>query len=317
MNDIARSDAPPAGGVSALDAALRGGKFVVTAEVAPPVSADPADLLSRALPLKGVATAVNVTDGAGAKAHLSSLVAANILLQNGIEPILQMTCRDRNRLALESDLIGAAALGIRNVLILTGDDPKLGDQPDAKPVFDFNSQGLLQMAHRLRTEHQLPTGTAVKGTLDLVLGGADMPLDPPPGWEPKSLAAKVQAGADFVQTQFCMDAKVVRNYAKRLTELGLAQRVRILIGVCPIPSARSARWMKEKLFGTVIADEIVERLDKAENSKAEGVKLCAELLQELASIPGIAGAHMMAPQNVSAIPEAIARSGVAGKPRAL
>ena len=302
--------------VSALDAALRGGKFVVTAEVAPPVSADPADLLARALPLKGVATAVNVTDGAGAKAHLSSGAAALILLQNGIEPILQVTCRDRNRLALESDLIGAAALGIRNLLILTGDDPKLGDQPDTKPVFDLSSQALLQVAHKMRDAHQLPTGTAIKGALPFVLGGADMPLDPAPDWMPKSLLAKIEAGADFVQTQFCMDGAILRRYVARLAELGVAQRVKILIGVCPIPSARSARWMKEKLFGTIIADAIIERLEKAADPKAEGVQLCAEFMQELATIPGIAGAHVMAPQNVSAIPEVIARSGVAGKPRA-
>jgi methylenetetrahydrofolate reductase (NADPH) len=301
---------------SAFGAALKSGKFVITAEVAPPVSADPADLLARARPLKGFATAVNLTDGAGAKAHLSSGAAAVILLQNGIEPILQMTCRDRNRLALESDLIGAAALGIRNVLILTGDDPKAGDQPDAKPVFDFNSQALLQVADRMRRAHQLPTGTAIKGALDFVLGGADMPLDPPADWQPKSLVAKIDAGADFVQTQFCMDTRIVRSYAQRLIALGVAQRIHVLIGVCPIPSARSARWMKEKLFGTIIADDIIARLEQASDPKAEGIAICAELIQELATIPGIAGAHVMAPQAPSAIPEVIARSGVAGKPRA-
>jgi methylenetetrahydrofolate reductase (NADPH) len=302
--------------MSALGIALGGGKFVVTAEVSPPVSADPADLLKRALPLKSVATAVNVTDGAGAKAHLSSLVAAHLLLQNGIEPIVQMTCRDRNRLALESDLIGAAALGIRNILVLTGDDPKQGDQPETKPVFDLNSQALLQLADRMRRAHELPTGTAIKGALDFLLGGADMPLDPPPGWTPKSLAAKIEAGADFVQTQFCMDGAVLRRYLECLAAEGLTERLHILIGVCPIPSARSARWMKEKLFGTVIADAIVERLEKAADPKAEGIKLCAEFMRELATIPGVAGAHVMAPQNVSAIPEVIALSGVAGKPRA-
>ena len=301
---------------SQFGAALKSGKFVITAEVAPPVSADPADLLVRALPLKGHATAVNLTDGAGAKAHLSSLAAAQIISAAGVEPILQMTCRDRNRLALESDLIGAAALGIHNVLILTGDDPKQGDQPDAKPVFDFNSQALLQIADRMRREHQLPTGTAIKGALDFVLGGADMPLDPPPEWQPKSLTAKIDAGADFVQTQFCMDTKIVRAYTQRLLDLGVAQRISILIGVCPIPSARSARWMKEKLFGTIIADDIVDRLEKAQDPKAEGIKLCAELIAELATIPSIAGAHVMAPQAPSAIPEVIARSGAAGKPRA-
>jgi methylenetetrahydrofolate reductase (NADPH) len=228
-----------------------------------------------------------------------------------------MTCRDRNRLALESDLIGSAALGIRNVLILTGDDPKLGDQPETKAVFDLGSQTLLQMADRMRKEHQLPTGTAIKGPLDFLLGGADMPLDPPADWAPKSLNAKIEAGVDFVQTQFCMDAAIVRCYAKRLMDLGVAQKVKILIGVCPIPSARSARWMKEKLFGTIIAESIIDRLEKAENPKAEGIKLCAEFMQELATIPGIAGAHVMAPQAVSAIPEVIAQAGVAGKPRAL
>jgi methylenetetrahydrofolate reductase (NADPH) len=303
-------------GTSAFGAALQSGEFVVTAEVAPPVSADPADLLARALPLKGIASAVNVTDGAGAKAHLSSMAAAQILLANGIEPILQMTCRDRNRLALESDLIGAAALGIHNVLLLTGDDPTAGDQPDAKPVFDFNSQALLAMADRMRRENQLPTGTVIKGKIDFVLGGADMPLDPPADWTPKSLTAKIDAGADFVQTQFCMDTRIVRNYAQRLLDLGVAQRINILIGVCPIPSARSARWMKEKLFGTIIADEIIERLDQAADAKAEGTKICAELIAELATIPGIAGAHVMAPASMSAIPQAIAQSGVAGKPRA-
>src|SRR5215475_7424776 len=137
------------GAISALDRALRGNRFVITAEISPPVSTDPADLLARAVPLRGLATAVNVTDGAGAKAHLSSLVAAHILLRSGIEPILQMTCRDRNRLALQSDLLGALALGVRNVLIISGDDPKTGDQPATKPVFDLNSKGLLRLALQL------------------------------------------------------------------------------------------------------------------------------------------------------------------------
>src|SRR5215212_8134739 len=220
---------------------LRGGQFVVTAEITPPVSTDPAEFLSRAMPLKGLVTAVNVTDGAGAKVHLSSLAAAHFLVQNGIEPIFQMTCRDRNRLALQGDILGAVSLGIRNMLMLAGDDPKVGDQPEAKPVFDLDSKTLLAMAHRMRTEQKLPSGTEVKGGVKLVLGAADVPIDPPAGWEPKSLQAKVAAGADFVQTQFCMDMGVVRRYADRLNELGFS--VPILIGIAPIPSAKSARWM--------------------------------------------------------------------------
>src|SRR5262245_22340256 len=190
---------------SELQSRLRAGEFVVTAEITPPVSTDPAEFLRRALPLKGLATAVNVTDGAGAKVHLSSLAAAHFLVNSGIEPIFQMTCRDRNRLALQGDLLGAAALGIHNILILGGDDPKAGDQPDAKAVYDLDSRGLLAMAHAMRSERKLPSGTAIDGSLNLVLGAAELPVDPPEDWAPKGLAAKAAAGADFVQTQFCMD----------------------------------------------------------------------------------------------------------------
>jgi methylenetetrahydrofolate reductase (NADPH) len=294
--------------MSGLLKKLQAGEFVVTAEITPPVSTDPAEFLQRAMPLKGLVSAINVTDGAGAKVHLSSLVAANFLVQAGIEPIFQMTCRDRNRLALQGDLIGASALGIHNILVLAGDDPKLGDQPEAKAVFDLNSRDLLAMAAKMRAEHKLPTGVEIKGRLHLVLGAADVPVDPPADWSPKGLFAKAEAGADFVQTQFCMDAGVVRRYAARLLELGF--RLPILIGVAPIPSAKSARWMREKLFGTLIPDATVERLEKAADPKEEGARICIELLQELAEIPGIAGAHVMAPQNFSQIPRVIADSGV-------
>ena len=301
---------------SALDARLRAGDFVVTAELTPPVATEAPLLLERAAALKGLATAINMTDGAGAKAHLSSLVAAKLLLDAGVEPVLQMTCRDRNRLALQADLLGAMALGIRNVLVLSGDDPKVGDQPETKPVFDLDSRALLAMADAMRREHRLPSGTEIKGTVELVLGAADLPVDPPPGWDPKGLRAKLAAGADFVQTQFCMDMAVVRRWSRRLLELGLAQKAGILIGIAPIPSARSARWMREKLFGTVIPDAIVARLDAAAAPAREGRAICVELLQELAEIPGIAGAHVMAPQNPSALPEVIAAAGVARRKRA-
>lgn len=298
---------------SELHSRLRGGEFVVTAEITPPVSTDPAEFLRRALPLKGLAAAVNVTDGAGAKVHLSSLAAAHFLVQSGIEPIFQMTCRDRNRLALQGDLLGAAALGIHNILVLAGDDPKAGDQPEAKAVFDVDSRGLIAMAHGMRRDGKLPSGTAIEGKFNVVIGAADIPVDPEPGWEPKGLAAKVAAGADFVQTQFCMDLGVVRRYAARLLECGI--KVPMLIGVAPIPSARSARWMREKLYGTRIPDETIERLDKAADPKREGRQICVEVLRGLAGIPGVAGAHVMAPMNFAEIPAAIAESGVVGKAR--
>src|SRR6185295_18904197 len=210
------------------------------------------------------------------------------------------TCRDRNRLALQGDILGAASLGIHNILILGGDDPKVGDQPEAKAVHDLDSRGLLAMAQAMRTEHKLPRG-------------ADIPTDPAPDWTPKGLQAKAAAGADFVQTQFCMDAGVVRRYTARLHEHGV--RLPILVGIAPIPSAKSARWMREKLFGTRIPDAVVERLEKAKDAKAEGLKICVELLQELAEIPGVGGAHVMAPMNFSAIPLAIEQSGVLRKKR--
>ncbi|OGA00323.1 MAG: hypothetical protein A3H35_06695 [Betaproteobacteria bacterium RIFCSPLOWO2_02_FULL_62_17] len=299
-----------------LQQALRSGAFVVTTEVSPPVAADVADFIAKAMPLKGLATAVNVTDGAGAKTHLSSLVAAHFMLQNGIEPILQMTCRDRNRLALQADLLGAMALGIRNLLLLSGDSPKLGDQPDTKAAGDLDSKGLLAIAQRMRIEHRLPPGTEIKGNTALVLGAADVPIDPPPDWNPASLRAKIEAGADFVQTQFCMDMDIARRYAARLLDLGIAQRLPVLIGVCPIPSGKSARWMKEKLFGTIIPDAIIARLDAAADAREEGKKICVELLRELAAIPGIAGAHIMAPVNPSVVPEVIAGARVTALRRA-
>jgi methylenetetrahydrofolate reductase (NADPH) len=296
---------------SELQARLRSGQFVITAEITPPVSTDPAEFLRRAMPLKGLVTAVNVTDGAGAKVHLSSLATAHFLVSSGIEPIFQMTCRDRNRLALQGDLLGAVSLGIHNVLVLGGDDPKAGDQPEAKPVYDLDSRALLSMANQMRTENALPTGTKIDGAVRLVLGAADLPVDPKPDWEPKGLKAKIEAGADFVQTQFCMDTGVVRRYTQRLRDAGV--NIPILIGVAPIPSARSARWMKEKLFGTIIPDAFIDRLERASDAKAEGRRICVEVLRELAEIPGVAGAHVMAPMNFAEIPAVVSESGVAGR----
>jgi methylenetetrahydrofolate reductase (NADPH) len=297
--------------LSGLARRLAGGEFAVTAEVVPPVSTDPADLLARAAPLRGLATAVNVTDGAGAKAHLCGLVAAHILLQNGIEPILQMTCRDRNRLALQNDLLGALALGVRNVLVISGDDPRTGDQPSTKPVFDIDSKGLLRLGRQIAEERRLPSGTAVSGPTQLMLGAATLPVDPPDDWSPADLSGKADAGARFVQTQFCMDVAIARRWIARLQELGLTERLKVLIGVAPIPSARSVRWMRARLFGSIIPDWIVERLEAASNPRREGVAICVEILRELAVIPGVAGAHIMAPQNPSAIAEVIAAFGAA------
>ncbi|HZQ14342.1 MAG TPA: methylenetetrahydrofolate reductase [Pseudolabrys sp.] len=291
---------------------LRANRFVITAEVTPPVTAGRGELIAKAAPLKGKADAVNITDSAGARSTLGAVTAAGMLVEAGIEPILQFTCRDRNRIALQSDLMSAAALGVRNLLVLRGDDPSAGDQPDAKPVFDLDPRQLLETARLLRDKGELPTGRKVSGPAPFFLGCADNPIDPQPGWEPKGLAAKVAAGAQFSQTQFCMDAGVVRRYMARLAEHGLAGKLFVLIGVVPLRSAKSARWIKEKLFGAIIPDAFVERMEGAADPIAEGRRICLEVIGELADIPGVAGCHIMAPGNDAVVPDIIAaaRDGV-------
>src|SRR5579871_6916067 len=237
------SSSPVSGPAQTFAQRLAAGRFVLTAEVVPPSSSNPDDLIAKALPLRGLADAVNVTDGAGARAHMSALAAAALLIGAGIEPILQLTCRDRNRIALQGELMGAAALGVRNLLLLRGDDPTAGDQPDAKPVFDLDSRALTETARAIR-DGRLPTGAEVAGGAPFFIGAADAPIDPPPGWKPDSLTAKVAAGTQFVQTQFCMDTAVVRRYAARLAEAGLSGRVFLLVGVNPLRTAKSAQWMR-------------------------------------------------------------------------
>jgi methylenetetrahydrofolate reductase (NADPH) len=287
---------------------LRAKRFAITAEITPPVTADRNELLAKALPLKGLADAVNVTDGAGARPHLGSVTAAALLVEQGIEPILQLTCRDRNRIALQSDLLSAAASGVRNLLMIRGDDPSAGDQPDAKPVFDLDPRQLLQTARLLRDTGELPSGRKVTGRAEFFLGGADNPIDPPAGWEPKGLQAKIDAGAQFVQTQFCMDAGVVQRYVARLAAHGLMDKISLIIGIVPLRSAKSARWIKEKLFGAIIPDALIARMESASDPLAEGRRICLDLVRSLSEIPQVAGVHIMAPGNDAAVPEIIVQA---------
>ena len=296
------SASPPAIG---LEEKLRAGQFVITAEVTPPVSFRADDLLQRALPLRGLADAINVTDGASARAHLSAPLAAAILAREGLEPVLQFTCRDRNRLALEGELMGAAACGIRNILCLTGDDPQAGDQPEAKAVFDLDSAALTRVARDLRDKGELPTGRKVAGKAHFFIGAADVPIDPPPAWRADRLAAKAAAGAQFAQTQFCMDREIVRRYAQRIREHEALRDFFLLIGVAPLRSAKSAHWMRKHLYGSIIPEQYVERLESAADPASEGERICVELIGELAQIPGIAGVHVMAPANEAALPRVL------------
>jgi methylenetetrahydrofolate reductase (NADPH) len=297
--------------MSNLSDAIAAGRFAITAEITPPLSASPADLLSKASVLKGHVDAANVTDGASARAHMSSVVAAGLLLQIGIEPVLQFTCRDRNRIALQSDLLGGAALGIENILILRGDNPSAGDQPEAKPVFDYESRDLMECAKRMRDDGTLPSGREIKSPPKLFIGGADTPMDPADErWKPDGLLAKIDAGSGFFQTQFCFDADLVRRYAAGLVQHGISEHAGVLIGIGPLASAKSARWMRENLWGTTIPDALIERLETAKDPNAEGTAICAELIAAYAEIDGIAGVHLMAPLGIDAVPLAIEQSGV-------
>ncbi len=273
----------------------------------PPASGDPQQLLDKAEPLRGWVDAVNVTDGASARVAMSSLAAAALLARSGIEPVLQFTCRDRNRIALQSDLLGAAALGIHNLLILRGDDPSAGDQPDAKPVFDMESRDLIHATSRMRDEGIMPSGRPLDPAPKFFVGAADTPIDPPQDWWPEGLDGKAKAGAQFVQTQLCYDIDVTRRYIDRLRDLGLTDRLFILIGIGPLASAR---WMRDNLWGVVMPDAIIDRLEKAVDAKREGIRICAELLEQLVEIPGVSGAHLMAPLHTDGIPAALEESGV-------
>ncbi len=292
-----------------LEAVLRRGDFALTAETSPPDSADPARVLERAGVLKGLADAVNVTDGAGARSHMSALACAAILAQDGIEPVLQFTVRDRNRLALQGDLLGAAALGVPNILCLYGDDPTAGDQPDAKGVYDLDTHGLLRTA-RTMSEGAFPGGRAITPPPGLFIGAADTPRPLDDEWKPDGLFAKIDAGAGFFQTQYCFAMDVLRRYMARLVDEGVTERAYFLIGIGPLASAKSARWMNEKLFGVHVPEALIARLEGAEDQRAEGRAICAELLQELRDIDGVSGAHLMAPRQEASIARVIEESGI-------
>lgn len=300
----------PSRPASRLENLIRAGCFVVTAESTPPVSAAPDDVRRRVSPLKGVADAVNITDGAGAKTHMSSLVACSLMLRDRIEPILQFTMRDRNRLALQADLLGAAALGIANILCLRGDSVESGDQPEAKEVYDLDSQALIAIARAMRDEAALPSGRKIAGPPRLFIGAADAPFEPGPDWNSDKLRAKLEAGAQFFQTQFCFDLALLRRYLTRLEADGLLEQARFLVGIGPIRSVKSARWMNDNLWGVRIPEPIIARLAGARDEEEEGIAICAELIGELRGMPGVVGAHLMGPRVEMAAAEAIKRSGI-------
>ena len=280
--------------------------FVYTAETTPPDASDKETLLKNVMPLKGVADAVNVTDSPGAKVHMSSLTASIILAQNDIDPILQLTVRDRNRLALQGDLVGASALGVHNILCLGGDDPKNGDQPETKIVNDIDSLTFVSIADMMRKEKKFPSGTLIDPAPKLFIGGAEVPTQGKPN--PNKILNKINNGVDFFQTQYVFDPKVLNEYMKVLGDEGILEKTNFIIGIGPFASAKSARWMNENLFGVDVPDQIIKRLEGAENQKEESKKICLELIESFREIKGVNGVHLMGHKKEEVISEIIKES---------
>ncbi len=295
---------------SKLEQVLRAGQFAITVETSPPDAASAAVVLNRVKCLKGVADAVNVTDGASARVHMSALAAAAIMARKGIDPVLQLTTRDRNRLALQGDVVGASALGVHNFLCLTGDRMTAGDQPDAAEVFEIDSGALMRQMRDMRELGAYPSGRKIDPAPSLFLGGAEVPTIPDANWSPARINAKIDNGAQFFQTQYCFDLGIVQRYCHRLVEEGITEKAFFLVGIGPLASAKSARWMDENLFGVDIPDAIIKRLEGADDQKAEGRAICTELLQGLYQIKGCAGAHLMAPHQEAACAQVIRESGL-------
>lgn len=303
---------PPEGHVShsRLERVLRSGRFAVTAELNPPDSADAADVYEAARPLGEVADAINATDASGANCHMSSIGICALLTRAGYSPVYQISCRDRNRIAIQGDVLGAAALGVSNVLCLTGDGVGVGDQPGAKPVFDFDSLTLLRTIRTMRDKGEFLSGRKITRPPHLFLGAAENPCIPPYDWRPDRLIKKIEAGAEFIQTNYIYDISLFEKFMARLRDVGAEKQVYIIAGVGPLASARAARWMRSNVPGIHIPDEVIARMEGAANPSEEGKKICIELMQQLRAIAGVSGVHIMAYRREHLVSEIILESGV-------
>ncbi len=287
-------------------------RLCVTAEVVPPRSADPEAVRAQARALVGYADAVNVTDNPTASAHMSPVAGAALVAGAGLEPTLQLTTRDRNRLGLTSDLLGAWALGARNVLCLTGDPPGDGDHPDAAAVFDLDVLELIRLVAGMRDEGRLLSGATIDPAPRYCIGVADVPLSP--DYDPARLEAKLDAGADFVQTQIVYDADAFAAWADRMRPRGVFERAFVLAGVAPPRGPRSLRFMREHLPGVVVPDALVERLDGADDPAEEGVSATVEVVARLRTVQGLAGFHVMGLGHEEGVRRVVAGSGLFPRP---
>ena len=293
-----------------LERLLREGAFVITTEISPPDSADPREVYERASVFNGFVDAMNATDGSGGNCHMSSIGMCSLLTQRGYDMVMQMTCRDRNRIAMQSDVLGAAAMGVSNILCLTGDGVENGDHPEAKPVFDMDSKGLLSMLRGMRDDSQYLSGRKLTAAPPVFLGAAENPFAPPLDERLRRLGEKISAGAQFVQTQYCFDMEVLDRFMAGARDLGLHEKVFILLGVGPLASVKSATWIRSNIPGVQIPDAIIDRLNGAKDQAQEGVNICIENLRHIREMAGVSGAHIMAYRQEHRVPEIVEKSGV-------
>ncbi|MGH3318638.1 MAG: methylenetetrahydrofolate reductase [Streptosporangiaceae bacterium] len=299
-------------GPGRLRAALDSGRFVVTAEIGPPRGSDAEVIRRKAAALRGWVDAANVTDNQSAFVRLSSWAGSLLALEVGVEPVMQLTCRDRNRLALQSDLLSAAALGIPNALLLTGDHPRFGDHPGAKPVFDLDSVQLVWAARTMRDQGRLLSGSRLRPPPQVFVGAVENPFAPPVHFRARRLAKKVAAGARFAQTQFVFDVDAFERWMAEVRDLGLHERCGILAGVGPIRSLRALDHMSTKVAGLYVPDSVARRLRgvPADRVAEEGMRVCVETIERLKAIPGVAGIHVMSFGHETAVPEILRRARV-------
>ena len=293
-----------------LERVLRRGEFAVTAEINPPDSADPDEIEHRIKPFEGWVDGINATDGSGAHCHMSSIAVSALLIRMGYSPVTQISCRDHNRIAIQGNVLGAAALGVANILCLTGDGVQAGDHPEAKPVFDLDSTSLLQIIRLMRDGGRFLSGRKITGPPQVFVGAAENPFAPPYDFRPIRLAKKVAEGAQFIQTQYCYDVPMMARFMARVRDLGLHERCFILAGCGPLASAKAAKWIRANVPGVHIPDAVIARMEGAKNQRAEGKRICIEIIQQLREMPGIAGVHLMAYKQEESISEIVHESGV-------
>lgn len=295
-----------------LRAAIDSGRFAVTAEIGLPHGVAPQKISAKAELLAGSVDAVNLTDNPSATVLPASLAGAALVRRAGVEPVMQLTCRDRNRIALQSDLLGAALLDIPNVLLLTGDHPRFGDHAGAKAVFDLDSVQLVQTARTLRDTGRLLSGRTVDPKPGWLVGAVENPFAPPLRFRAARLAKKAAAGAEFVQTQFVFDLDIFRRWLDEVRDLGIPERCRVLAGVGPIRSPRALEFMRTSVPGLHIPDSVVRRLRSVPSDRfaAEGLRLCIEIVEELKEMPGLAGVHIMAFGREEQVLDIVAATGI-------